>query len=467
MKRFVDREQEMETLQSEYSRDGSALVVLYGRRRVGKTTLISEFIKDKNALFFLASEEAEAQNRSAFKEKVAEFINSDLLRSADIKSWDVLFKSIMDTPFESKPVIVLDEFQYLGKANPAFPSVFQRIWEEILKDKSVMVILCGSLISMMESQTLAYGSPLYGRRTAQIRLKQIPFSYYHEFFPGKSRRELIEMYAVTGGVPKYIELFSESGDIYSAIQKCVLNRSGYLYDEPHFLLQQEVTEVGSYFSIIKAIAAGNSKLSAISAVLEIKATSLTKYLKTLIDLDILEREVPITEDNPEKSKKGLYKIKDNFLRFWFAFVYPNMSFIESGHSRIVMNKIKKSLVPNHIAFVYEDVCKERMWELNADDVWPFNFTKLGRYWDAKTEIDIAALDSEGKNLILGECKYWQEPVGANVLRDLEAKTDLVAWERTDRKVWYVLFSASGFSDELTALAATREDVLLCDDYRLS
>ena len=463
MKRFVDREQEMETLQSEYNRDGSALVVLYGRRRVGKTTLISEFIKDKNALFFLASEEAEAQNRNAFKEKVAEFIDSDLLRSADIKSWDVLFKSVMDTPFESKPVIVLDEFQYLGKANHAFPSVFQRIWEEILKDKSVMVILCGSLISMMESQTLAYGSPLYGRRTAQIRLQQIPFGYYHDFFPGKSRRELIEMYAVTGGVPKYIELFSESRDIYSAIQKCVLNRSGYLYDEPHFLLQQEVTEVGSYFSIIKAIAAGNRKLSAISAVLEVKATSLTKYLKTLIDLDILEREVPITEDNPEKSKRGLYKIKDNYLRFWFAFVYPNMSFIESGHSRVVMNKIKKSLVPNHIAFVYEDVCKERMWELNADNVWPFNFTKLGRYWDAKTEIDIAALDLEGKNLILGECKYWQEPVGVNVLRDLEAKTDSVAWEKNDRKVWYVLFSASGFSEELTTLAASRQDVLLCDE----
>ena len=213
VKHFVDREQEMETLQNEYERDGSALVVLYGRRRVGKTTLISEFIKDKNALFFLASEEAEAQNRTAFKEKAAEFINSDLLRSADVKSWDVLFKSIMDTPFESKPVIVLDEFQYLGKSNPAFPSIFQRIWEEILKDKSVMVILCGSLISMMESQTLAYGSPLYGRRTAQIRLKQIPFGYYHEFFPDKHRRELIEMYSVTGGVPKYIELFSESKDI--------------------------------------------------------------------------------------------------------------------------------------------------------------------------------------------------------------------------------------------------------------
>lgn len=451
----------METLQREYAREGSALVILYGRRRVGKTTLISEFIKDKNALFFLASEEAEAQNRNAFKEKVAEFVNSNLLRNADIKSWDVLFRAIMDTPFERKPVIVLDEFQYLGKANPAFPSIFQRIWEEILKDHSVMVILCGSLISMMESQTLAYGSPLYGRRTAQIRLKQIPFRYYHAFFPNKSRRDLIELYAVTGGVPKYIELFSENKDIYSSIQTCILNRSGYLYDEPHFLLQQEVSEVGSYFSIIKAIAAGNAKLSAIASVLEIKSTSLTKYLKTLIDLDILEREVPITEENPEKSKKGLYKIKDNYLRFWFAFVYPNMSFIESGHSQLVMNKIRKSLVKNHVAFVYEDVCKERMWELNADDVWPFNFTKLGRYWDSRDEIDIAALDPEGKNLILGECKYWAEPVGISVLRSLEAKAETVAWERDSRNVWYVIFSASGFTDDLIKEAESRADLRLC------
>ena len=461
MVHFVDREQEMNTLQNEYDRNGSALVVLYGRRRVGKTTLITEFVKNKKALFFLASEEAEALNRNAFREKVAEFIDSNLLRSADIKNWDVLFKAIVDTPFHSKPVIVLDEFQYLGKANPAFPSIFQRIWEEILKEKSVMVILCGSLISMMESQTLAYGSPLYGRRTAQIRLQQIPFAYYHEFFPGRSRRELIEMYAITGGVPKYIELFSGSGDIYRAIESSILNRSGYLYDEPHFLLQQEVSEVGSYFSVIRAIAAGNSKLSSISSALETKATSLTKYLKTLIDLDILEREVPITEDNPEKSKRGLYRIKDNYLRFWFAFIYPNRSFIESGHSRIVMDKIRKSLVKNHTAFVYEDVCRERMWELNADGVWPFFFTKLGKYWDSNTEIDITALEPEDKNLILGECKYWSDTVGISVLRDLEAKASAVSWERDRRKVWYVLFSASGFTEELKALAESREDVMLC------
>jgi AAA+ ATPase superfamily predicted ATPase len=463
MEHFIDREQEMETLESEYERNGSSLVILYGRRRVGKTTLISQFIKDKNALFFLASEESEVQNRAAFKDKVADFLDSDLLRSAEIKNWDILFQSIMNTPFEQKPVIVIDEFQYLGKANPAFPSIFQRIWEEILKNRSVMVILCGSLISMMESQTLAYSSPLYGRRTAQIRMKQIPFAYYHEFFPTKSRKDLIELYAVTGGVPKYIESFSESGTIYSSIQKCVLNRSSYLYDEPHFLLQQEVNEIGSYFSIIKAIAAGNTKLSAIASVLETKATSLTKYLKTLINLDILEREVPVTEDNPEKSKKGLYKIKDNYLRFWFSFIYPNMSFIENGQSKIVMDKIRKSLVKNHIAFVYEDVCKERMWELNAEDTWPFHFSKIGRYWDSKTEIDIAALDPEGNNLILGECKYWQNPVGISVFQALMEKEQSVAWERNCRKVWYVLFSASGFTEELKAVTAEREDLLLFDE----
>lgn len=463
MAHFVDREAEMDTLLNEYNREGSSLVIMYGRRRVGKTTLITEFIKDKHALFFLASEEAEAQNRNDFKNKTADFIGNALLKSAEVKNWEVIFKMIADTAFEKKPVIVIDEFQYIGKSNPAFPSIFQRIWEELLKTKPVMVILCGSLISMMESQTLSYNSPLYGRRTAQIRLKQIPFRFYHQFFPGKSRRELIEMYSVTGGVPKYIELFAEGSDIYQSIESCILNRSGYLYDEPHFLLQQEVSEVGSYFSIIRAIAAGNRKLSAISTVLAIKATSLTRYLKTLTDLDLLEREVPVTEENPGKSKKGLYKIKDNYIHFWFAFVYPNMSFIESGNSTIVMDRIRKNLISGHTAFVYEDICRERMWKLNVSGVWPFHFSKIGRWWDAKSEIDIAAVDPEGKNLILGECKYWQEPVGPNILRELEIKAGSVAWEKDDRRVWYVLFGAAGFTSELQAIAASREDLLLLDE----
>ncbi|MBR5134028.1 MAG: ATP-binding protein, partial [Clostridia bacterium] len=156
-------------------------------------------------------------------------------------------------------------------------------------------------------------------------------------------------------------------------------------------------------------------------------------------------------------------IKDNYLRFWFAYVYPNKSFIESGQTRMVMNKIRKSLISGHVAYVYEDVCREAMWELNADDAWDFHFTKLGRYWDANTEIDIAALDPEGNNLILGECKYWQEPVGINVLSDLEKKAESVSWQKNNRTVWYVLFSGSGFTPELIELAKSRKDVMLVDD----
>ena len=462
MSKFIDREQEMETLVEEYNREGSSLVIMYGRRRVGKTTLISEFIKGKNALFFLASQESEVQNRNLFKEKAAEFINSDLLHNATVSDWDTIFKAIIETKFETKPIIVIDEFQYIGKSNSAFPSIMQRIWDGLLKDKSVMLILCGSLITMMKEQTLEYSSPLYGRRTAQIKLKQIPFSYYENFFPNKESKELIEMYSVTGGVPKYIESLREEKDIYSAIKKYVLNPSSYLYDEPHFLLQQEVTEIGSYFSLIKTIAAGNSKLSAIATALELPQTRLTKYLKTLIDLDILEREVPITEENPDKSKKGLYRIKDNFIKFWFAFIYPNLSFLESGNTEIVMKKIEKGFVSGQVSFVYEDICRQKMWKMNADEVWPFTFSKIGRYWDNNTEIDIAALDPDGKNLILGECKYWKEPVGINIFADLEEKAKKVAWNKNNRKTWYILFSTGGFTPELKELAKSRNDIILAE-----
>ena len=462
MSKFIDREQEMETLVEEYNREGSSLIIMYGRRRVGKTTLISEFIKGKNALFFLASQESEVQNRNLFKEKAAEFINSDLLHNATVSDWDTIFKAIIETKFETKPIIVIDEFQYIGKSNSAFPSIMQRIWDGLLKDKSVMLILCGSLITMMKEQTLEYSSPLYGRRTAQIKLKQIPFSYYENFFPNKESKELIEMYSVTGGVPKYIESLREEKDIYSAIKKYVLNPSSYLYDEPHFLLQQEVTEIGSYFSLIKTIAAGNSKLSAIATALELPQTRLTKYLKTLIDLDILEREVPITEENPDKSKKGLYRIKDNFIKFWFAFIYPNLSFLESGNTEIVMKKIEKGFVSGQVSFVYEDVCRQKMWKMNADEVWPFTFSKIGRYWDNNTEIDIAALDPDGKNLILGECKYWKEPVGINIFADLEEKAKKVAWNKNNRKTWYILFSTGGFTTELKELAKSRNDIILAE-----
>lgn len=462
MKKFINRHEELTFLEKEYKRNGSSLVILYGRRRVGKTALTNKFIEDKQAIYFLASEENETQNRAAFKNIVAEQTDNELLMSVNVDSWDMIFKIWVESGQAAgeRKLMIIDEFQYLGKANRAFPSVFQRIWDTILKDRNVMVILCGSLISMMESQTLAYSSPLYGRRTGQIKLKQIPFRHYHEFFPDKSEKELIEYYAITGGVPKYIELFYDSPDIYTAIENRVLSRSSFLYDEPNFLLQREVSEVGSYFSIIKTIASGNQKLSKIASILELKQTGLTKYLRTLIDLDILEREVPVSESNPENSKKGLYKIKDNFMMFWFKFIFPNLNYIESGHAELALQKIRANLVDAHVAYIYEDVCIEKMWELNADDTWNFHFDKVGRWWNSNTEIDIVALEQEGGHVVFGECKYWANEVGVDVLWNLELKAKQVEWKRGMREDYFILFSVNGFSDELTKLSKTRKDLIL-------
>lgn len=193
------------------------------------------------------------------------------------------------------------------------------------------------------------------------------------FFKNKEPKELIKLYSVTGGVPKYIEMFSNGTDVFDSIDESILNKSSYLYDEPYFLLQQEVSEIGSYFSLIRAIAAGNNKLSAISTSLEVKATSLSKYLKVLTDLDIIEREVPVTEEKPLTSKRGLYKIKDNYIKFWFIFIYPNMSYIESGNTKIVSDIIRNNLINIHTAYAFEDICKEKMWKLNAEKNWPFYF----------------------------------------------------------------------------------------------
>ncbi|HQO69028.1 MAG TPA: ATP-binding protein [Clostridia bacterium] len=462
MSRFIDREQELNFLLSEYRRSGSSLVVIYGRRRIGKTELISEFMNDKKSIYFLATEEDEVQNRNAFKNTVSDFLGNELLREARIDNWEILFKSLVAKTTNEKIILAIDEFQYLGLANSAFPSIMQKMWDTYLKNSNIMVILCGSLISMMESQTLNYSSPLYGRRTGQIRLKQIPFLYYHDFYPNKDYKSLIEYYSVTGGVPKYIELFYDSEDIYSAINKNILSKQSFLYDEAHFLLQKEVSEIGTYFSIMKAIAAGNRKLSKISSSIEIKQTSLSKYLKTLASLDLIEREVPVTEPNPQKSKKGLYRIKDNYILFWFKFIYPNMGFIESGNTAIVMNKLKENFIDKHVSFIYENVCIEKLWNMNAEGSLKFTFDKIGRWWNNTSEIDIIGIDSTGNNILFGECKYKKSKIGLDVLTALEKKSIEVEWNKDNRKSYYIIFSISGFTEELIKEAQKRNDVILSE-----
>ena len=288
MHRFVDREQDRKTLREQFSSEAASMVVIYGRRRIGKTALITEFLKDHKGLYYLATEESEYQNMHAFQQAVAEFTDNQLLREAVIDSWELLFDQL--TQGDERIVIALDEFQNLGRANPAFPSILQRIWDNLLSKRNIMLILCGSLISLMESQVLSHSSPLYGRRTAQIRMQQIPFSHYGNFFgPWYTDRNLIMLYSVTGGVPKYIENFRGRGPIYDEIKAQILNPNSYLFDEPNFLLSKEVGEVGSYFSILRAIAFGHRKSGEIASALNVKQTSLSKYLKILENMDILER----------------------------------------------------------------------------------------------------------------------------------------------------------------------------------
>ena len=460
---FIDREKEMAALESAYTNPAASLFVVYGRRRVGKTTLLAEFCKDKRALYYLATEESITANRAAFREMAADFLQNELLRSAKDASWETIFSTLFAQPCNEKTVIVLDEFQYLGKADKAFPSIFQRIWDTQLKNKNVEVILCGSLVHMMMEQTLSYSSPLYGRRTGQIKLKQIPYAYYEQFFPEMQEQERILYYAVTGGVPKYIELFHQGSDIYNAIYQNVFTPQSFLYEEPEFLLRHEVQDIGSYFSIIRSVAAGNCRLSDIAASLSISATSLPKSLKTLCDLDILEREVPPTEKNVETSKKGQYRIRDNFLAFWFRFVYPMRSFIESGHAEIAMQRLQSGFIPNHVGYVYEDICRNKMWELNAQGKLPFLFDRVGRWWGGKdTEIDIVALDTNDRSKILfGECKFHQNtPMQLSELHHLMSKATAVQWGTANREEYFILFCISGYSEELCRLAESDSHILL-------
>ena len=465
MREFVDRVAELNALEKEYARRGSSFVVVNGRRRVGKTELISRFIEGKCALYYLATEEPERQNLESFQSLAADFLDSPLLRNARVERWEDLFRELASacTVADRKTVIVIDEFQYLGKANPAYPSVFQRIWDTMLKGANVMLIVCGSLISLMKDQVLSEQSPLYGRRTAQIRLGQIPFSHYGAFFPGKTMRELVERYAVTGGVPKYIELFEDRESVEEAIAVNVLDKNGFLYDEPNYLLRREVGDIGSYFALIRAIAAGAHRPSEIAQRFGIKQTSLPKYLKTLIELDILERDTPVTEPNPKKSKRGLYRIKDNFIAFWFLFVLPNISYLESGRTAAVERRIKEHFIDAHVAYVYEDVCRERLWEMGDLGTIPFVPERVGRWWSGSDEIDAVALNADEKAAVWGECKFWKAPVGINVLAKLEKKAARVPWKQHARRDLFVLFSIGGFTDDLKALARVRDDIILVDD----
>lgn len=459
--KFLGRNAELHSLEKEYSRE-SSFVVVYGRRRVGKTTLIKQFIKNKKAFYFLASEEGDRQNLNKFTEKLADFSAQPYLVDTRFENWLSAFKAFTAHCPDEKKILVIDEFQYLVSANQAYPSIFQEAWDEVMKEHHVMVILCGSLISMMTTQVLSHSSPLYGRRTAQIRLQPLRFSEFRTAFTELTFSQLVELYAVTGGIPKYIEFFDNRFSLWENVTDTVLNKSGFLYEEPIFLLEKEVREPTNYFSIMKAISFGNHKLSKIAALLEQQATSVSPYLSTLVDLFLVEKRIPVTEQNPEKSRKGLYYISDNFIDFWFKFIYPYRSELEMDNTAYVLSKIQAVFIENHVSFVFESVSREIFAMLCQEGKLDFIPSKIGAYWNSNTEIDVVSVDHEHNSVFAGECKYYDRPVPASVYFDLKKKCEGIP-EFQGKRILYGIFSVSRFEKRLIELSENNPDLLLINN----
>lgn len=454
--KFINREKELAGLEKEYKRNDPSFMVIYGRRRVGKTTLIKEFIKNKNAVYYLADTQTEILQLTRFKEIVAQQWNDEVLHNLDVNSWDGIFNYMAKhTPTKEKLIIAIDEFQYLAKVNKAVPSIFQRIWDELLKNRHVMLILSGSIISMMYNTVLKYSSPLYGRRTAQLKLNPMRFKNFPSFFEATPVTRLIELYSILSGVPKYIEIFEDCTDIFQAIEENILDKDSFLYHEPAYILNEELNETTTYFSIMEIISKGEHKIGNIANRLQVPTNHLTSFLNRLIELELVEREVPVTEKNPSKSKKGLYFIKDHYFRFWFSYVLPYKSYLEMGNTPFVLNKIKQTF-HLFVSQAFEKICMEYLME-NP----PLEMGTVGKWWDNREEIDIAVAGE--KEMLLGECKWWEAKVGLNILDDLKRKAALV--DTGNKTLLFALFSKSGFSEELEQAAKETKNILLYDFTR--
>lgn len=464
MEAFIGRKSELASLEKEYRRPHS-FVVMYGRRRVGKTTLIKEFMKGKEALYFLATKEIESENLKNFSGCLARFTGQSYYENIKFPDWENAVRAFCDYKPETKKILVIDEFQYLADVNKAFVSVFQRIWDEVLSQSNVMVIICGSLISMMLKKVLAYKSPLYGRRTSQIRLSPLRFSEMQEFFPEMEFEELVKLYSTTGGIPKYIELYFEENSIDRFVEEEIFSKQGFLFEEPTFLLEKEVKETISYFSIIKTISFGNHKLGNIASSLEMSTSQITPYLKTLIDLDIVEKRLPVTEKNTEKSKMGLYYIKDHFIDFWFKFVSPYKSELEIENTAPAIKRYKENFVDSHESYVFEEISKETIRMLCKNGYVDFPVLKIGKYWNNNTEIDVCVTSDEEDRFILGECKFHDKPVDADVYFNLQGKAEKLK-EFRDKKILYAVFSKSGFTKRLMDIAMENESLMLINNGTL-
>ncbi|ELY92308.1 ATPase [Natrialba hulunbeirensis JCM 10989] len=438
---FYDREDELTALETAYGSPDNAFYVVYGRRRVGKTALLKEFCAGRPHLYYLAAQEAESRQREKFVEQIADGFDERVPR---IDGWDDAFEYLGEKLKSEERVVVIDEFPYLIEENESLPSYIQAFVDEQLQHTDSMLVLCGSSVSVMESEVLGHESPLYGRRTGQIDLQPFSFQQACEVI-SYDIGDAIRSYSVTGGTPLYLTLFDYEQSLAENIQTHVLSPTAVLYNEPEFLLRTELRNPARYLSILEAVALGHTTPNEISGATGIDSGPLSKYLQTLRQLRLLKRTVPVTASK-QKSKRSRYRVADEFLRFWFRFVEPNRSSIEEAPSLVFDGTIEPDL-PRHVATTFEDVCTEAVWELIRRG--EFNpYSAVGRWWYGEDEVDIVGLAPEADRLLLAECKWTSDPVGHGLVDDLRTKAESVRWGPDDRTEQFALFSKSGFVDGL-------------------
>jgi uncharacterized protein len=455
---FVNRRSELELLEKHYESGRAELFVLYGRRRVGKTELLAHFCHGKRSIFFVADQVPEPILRANFSKAVNDVIFGVGQVSAVYNTWDDLLNTLAKQAQSERLVVVIDEFPYLVAADPSLASILQRVWDRILKNTQIMLILNGSYIGMMEETVLGYNAPLYGRRTAQYLLEPLEFIDAQLFFPSYSPEDRLRAYAVYGGTPAYLQTVQLDQSLKNNIVDGILTRGSALYDEVRFVLQQELREPRNYFAVLQAIASGNTRQNEIKQAAALD--NIAPYLDTLQQLHIVERIVPVTETQPHKSRRGVYRLKDNFLRFWFRFVLSNHSQLERGAKEVVFDSEIASDLDAFTSTVFEQVCRQYFWRNGLRGNLPFLPRQIGGWWQANEEIDIVLLSDSHTMLV--ECKWSRRPVGVDILEQLEAKSKALVKEVDGRALLLGLCSRSGFTEQMGELAEKRNDILLYD-----
>lgn len=461
---FIGREKELAALKELYLQNSFQLFVLYGRRRVGKTTLLNEFSKDKDTIFYSAEQSNNKLNLEKFSALVFQFYGEKNLEP--FSSWTNALSYIDDRQRDKRLILIIDEFPYLVKKNKALLSELQHVIDHKLRNGNLFIVLCGSYMGFMEKEVLGSKSPLFGRRTAQLHMKPFHYLTSAKFLDGFSEEDKLKLYGAFGGTPLYLQQIRKDDSFEENIKRAFLRVTAYLYEEPLLLLRQEVQEPGVYSAIIEAIAGGYSKANEISNKIGEDSAKCLKYIKTLCELGILYKETPFGEK--ESSRKTIYGISDFMFRFWYRYVFTNRTLIETDAGQAVWLKRIEPDYNHYMGLVFEKICADYLCMLNAVGKLPFLFTAVGRWWGTdpatrrQTEIDLIA--SDGRNYVVGECKWRNEKTGLEVLQKLREKADIFNSNR--EQTWFVLFSKSGFTEAVQHEAQRCNDVILIDRAQL-